>query len=88
MPTSYFQAMPANLSEDQRKEWARRQRTAESTLAIQALGGTEPNSETIAQFQRYVSGHISLDQAIAQVREQMAQEHVGFRNYLNRGGLA
>ena len=76
--------MPPNLSEDQRKEWIRRQRTAENTLVIQALGGTMPNAETIAKFQCYVNGEITLAQAIAQVREQMAQEHAAFRQYLNR----
>jgi hypothetical protein len=82
-----FMPMPQNLNEDQRKDWLRRQRTAESTLAIQALGGTQPNAETISHFQRYVSGEITLAQAIAQVREQMAQEHAAFRQYLNRGNI-
>jgi hypothetical protein len=82
-----FKPMPQHLNEDQRKDWLRRQRTAENTLAIQALGGTEPNAETISHFQRYVSGDITLAQAIAQVREQMAQEHAAFRQYLNRGSI-
>jgi hypothetical protein len=82
-----FMPMPQNLNEDQRKDWLRRQRTAENTLAIQALGGTQPNAETISHFQRYVSGEITLAQAIAQVREQMAQEHAAFRQYLNRGNI-
>lgn len=85
MSESCFKPMPRHLSDDQRKEWARRQRTAENTLAIQALGGTVPNAETIAKFQRYVSGEITLAQAITQAREQMAQEHTSFRQYLNRG---
>lgn len=77
--------MPTLLSEEQQKDWLRRQRTAENTLAIQALGGTEPNQETIGCFQRYVRGEITLAKAIGQVREQMAQEHAAFRQYLNRG---
>ncbi len=77
--------MPAFLSEDQQKDWLRRQRTAENTLAIQALGGTEPNEETIGYFQRYVRGEITLANAIGQVREQMAREHAAARQYLNRG---
>jgi len=85
MSTHYFNPMPAHLADDQRKEWVRREQTAENTLAIQALGGTTPNAETIAKFQRYVNGEITLAQAIAQVREQMAQEHAAFRQYLNRG---
>ena len=87
MTTSQFTLMPQTLNDDQRKDWLRRQRTAENTLAIQALGGTKPNEETITHFQRYVSGEITLAQAIAQVREQMAQEHAAFRHYLNRGSL-
>ncbi|WP_143080198.1 antitoxin VbhA family protein [Hymenobacter arizonensis] len=87
MSTPNFKPMPQHLNDDQRKDWARRQRTAESTLAIQTLGGTEPNEETLAYFQRYVSGEITLAQAIAQVREQMAQEHAAFRQYLNRGSI-
>ncbi|WP_196280919.1 antitoxin VbhA family protein [Hymenobacter jeongseonensis] len=79
--------MPHHLSEDQRQNWLRRQRTAENTLAIQALGGTVPNEETLSYFHRYVSGEITLAQAIAQVREQMAQEHAAFRQYLNRGSV-
>ena len=87
MSTSFFTPMPQHLNDNQRKDWQRRQRTAENTLAIQALGGTEPNQETLTQFQRYVGGEITLAQAIAQVREQMAQEHAAFRQYLNRGSL-
>ena len=79
--------MPHHLNDDQRKDWQRRQRTAENTLAIQSLGGTEPNEETIVHFRRYVGGEITLAQAIAQVREQMAQEHAAFRKYLNGSSL-
>lgn len=85
MPTPDFSQMPNLLNEDQQKDWLRRQRTAENTLAIQALGGTEPNEETIGYFRRYVRGEITLAKAIGQVREQMAQEHTTFRQYLNRG---
>jgi hypothetical protein len=88
MSTSNFTLMPQNLNDDQRNDWLRRQRNAENTLAIQALGGTTPNAETISHFQRYVSGEITLAQAIAQVREQMAQEHAAFRQYLNRSSSA
>ena len=86
MLTPSFLQMPHCLGEDQQKDWHRRQRTAENTLAIQALGGTEPNEETLGYFQRYVRGEITLARAIAQVREQMAQEHAAFREYLNRSG--
>jgi hypothetical protein len=79
--------MPLHLNDEQRRDWLRRQRTAENTLAIQALGGTEPNEETMSYFRRYVGGEITLAQAIAQVREQMAQEHAAFRRYLNRGSI-
>jgi hypothetical protein len=86
-PTTYFKPLPQRLNDDQRREWLRRQRTAENTLAIQVLGGTEPNGETIAEFQRYVCGEVPLAQAIAQVREQMAQEHAAFRYYLNHRNI-
>ncbi|MCC3152072.1 antitoxin VbhA family protein [Hymenobacter sp. BT770] len=87
MNTSHFKHMPQSLNDNQRQDWLRRQRTAENTLAIQAMGGTEPNEETLHHFQRYVTGEITLAQAIAQVREQMAQEHAAFRQYLNRSSL-
>ena len=80
---SYFLPVPSGLSADQHQRWLFRQRTAESTLEIQISGGTVPNDETIAHFRRYVAGEIPLSEAIAQVREQMAQEHPGFRQYLN-----
>lgn len=88
MSTPNFKPMPQHLNDEQRKDWVRRQRIAENTLAIQALGGTEANEETILYFERYVSGEITLAQAIGQVREQMAQEHAAFRQYLNRGNIA
>ena len=86
MLTPSFLQMPHCLGEDQQKDWHWRQRTAENTLAIQVLGGTEPDEETLGYFQRYVRGEITLARAIAQVREQMAQEHTAFREYLNRSG--
>ena len=86
MSTYFFKPMPLHLTEGERKDWVRRRRTAENTLAIQALGGTTPNRETIAKFEQYVSGEITLAQAITQVREQMAQEHPAFRQYLNLNG--
>lgn len=76
--------MPEQLSPDERTQWQRRQLTAQNTLEIQALSGSEPDAGTVQKFQRYVRGEISLADAIAQVREQMAQEHQGFRQYLNR----
>ena len=86
MLTPSFLQMPHCLGEDQQKDWHWRQRTAENTLAIQALGGAEPNEETLGYFQRYVRSEITLARAIARVREQMAQEHTAFREYLNRSG--
>lgn len=76
--------MPDHLSDGQRQEWQRRQRTAENTLEIQDLSGTTPNAETIAHFQRYVRGEINLGEAIEQVRRQMAQTYDSFRTYINR----
>lgn len=76
--------MPANLPPDERTEWQRRQLTAQNTFEIQALSGTPPDASTLEKLQRYVRGEITLADAIAQVREQMAQEHEGFRQYLNR----
>lgn len=81
--TPQFTPLPPHLSDDQRRDWQRRQATAETTLDLQVLGGTTPNAETVSFFQRYVRGEVTLAQAIAQVREQMAQEHAGFRRYLN-----
>ena len=66
------------------KHW--RQRTAGSTLVVQALGGTAPNAETLGCFRCDVRGKITLASAIAQLREQLAREHAAFRQCLNRGG--
>ena len=87
MLTPSFLQMPhCLLDQNQQKGWYWRQRTAENTLATQVLGGTEPDEETLGYFQCYVRGEITLARVIAQVREQMAQEHTVFREYLNRGG--
>ena len=82
-----FPALPDDLPADQRAHWLRRQATARNTLEIQALTGTSANAETVAVFQRYVRGEVTLNQAIAQVREQMAQEHQSYRQFLNRRNI-
>ncbi|WP_046243431.1 hypothetical protein [Hymenobacter terrenus] len=82
-----FGSIPDDLPADQRAHWQRRQLTARNTLEIQALTGTEANADTIASFRRYVQGEIPLSQAIEQAREQLAQEHVTFRQYLNRRNI-
>ena len=87
MSTLSFGPMPANLTAEQRALWQRREQTARDTLDIQALAGTCANAQTLGYLQRYVRGEIALDQAIAQVREQLAQEHDGFRQYLNRRNI-
>jgi hypothetical protein len=79
-----IEPVPENLPPDERAQWQRRQLTAQNTLEIQALSGTPPGPGTVEKFQCYVRGEITLAEAIAQVREQMAQEHAGFRQYLNR----
>ncbi|MBF9141155.1 antitoxin VbhA family protein [Hymenobacter properus] len=84
MFTTLFGSVPDDLPADQRAHWLRRQATARNTLEIQNLTGTPANDETVAFFQRYVRGEITLAQAIAQVREQMAQEHQSYRRFLDR----
>jgi hypothetical protein len=79
--------MPDDLPADQRAHWQRRQITARNTLEIHALSGTAANAETVACFQRYVRGEITLAQAITQSREQIAQEHQSFRQFLNRRNI-
>jgi hypothetical protein len=75
------------LTPEQRALWQRRELTAQNTLEIQAMAGTSANAETMAHFQRYVRGEISLTEAITQAREQLAQEHDAFRQYLNRRNI-
>jgi hypothetical protein len=87
MSKAYFTHIPDQLDPAQRVAWLRRQRTAENTLEIQAIGGSAPDAETVAHFQRYVNGEITLAQAIERVRRQMAQEHETFRLYLTRRNL-
>ncbi|MDB5236061.1 MAG: hypothetical protein JWR44_3054 [Hymenobacter sp.] len=87
MTSLSFGAIPDDLPPDQRAHWQRRKLTAQNTLEIQAMAGTAANAETVAHFQRYVRGEITLAEAIAQVREQLAQEHTAFRQYLNRRNM-
>ncbi|MFD2720715.1 antitoxin VbhA family protein [Hymenobacter monticola] len=82
-----FGPVPDDLSPDQRAHWQRRQATARNTLEIQALTGTVASAETVAFFERYVRGEVTLAQAIAQVREQIAQEHHSYRQFLNRRNI-
>jgi len=82
-----FGPVPDDLAPDQRSHWLRRQATARNTLEIQALTGAAANAETVAFFERYVRGEVTLSQAIAQVREQMAQEHQSYRQFLNRRNI-
>jgi hypothetical protein len=87
MFTTLFGPIPDDLSADQRAHWLRRQATARNTLEIQSLTGTPANAETVAFFERYVRGEVTLAQAIAQVREQMAQEHQSYRQFLDRRNI-
>ncbi|UOQ96844.1 antitoxin VbhA family protein [Hymenobacter sp. 5317J-9] len=82
-----FGSIPDDLPADQRAHWQRRQLTARNALDSQALTGTAANAETVASLQRYVRGEITLAQAIAQVRAQMAQEQQSYRQFLNRRNL-
>jgi hypothetical protein len=87
MTSFAFEPLPDNLTPEQQAHWLRRQAIARNTLEIQALAGTTANAETLAFFQRYVCGEATLEQAIAQVREQMAQEHQGYRQFLDRRNI-
>jgi hypothetical protein len=87
MYSNAFGPVPDDLPASQRAHWQRRQLTARNTLEIQARTGTAANAETLAQFQRYVRGEIELAQAIAQVREQMAQEDRSYRQFLHRRNI-
>ncbi|MBD2722030.1 antitoxin VbhA family protein [Hymenobacter armeniacus] len=86
LPT-FFGSIPDDLPADQRAHWQRRQLSARNTLDMQALTGTPANADTVASLQRYVRGEITLAQAIDQVREQMAQEHQSYRQFLNRRNI-
>jgi len=87
MFTTLFGPIPDDLSADQRAHWQRRQATARNTLEMQALTGTPASAETLAFFDRYVRGEVTLAQTIAQVREQTAQEHHSYRQFLNRRNI-
>jgi hypothetical protein len=79
-----FGPVPTDLVPDQRAHWQRRQATARNTLEMQAMTGRAASAETVAYFERYVRGEVTLAQAIAQVREQMTQEHQHYRRFLDR----
>lgn len=88
MSSNYLRAIPpSDLTPLQRQEWHRRQRIAENTLDIQVLGGTLPDSETVHFFQRYVDGELTLNDAMARVRQQMQQERDMLRAYIQRRNI-
>jgi hypothetical protein len=87
MSATLFGAVPEGLPAPERAQWLRRQKMALSTLETHSMAGTVANDATLAAFRRYVQGEIPLAQAIAQAREQLAQEHRDFRDYLSRRNI-
>jgi hypothetical protein len=82
MPQLYLPPAPKHLSPAQQQAWQRRQRMAETTLEIQTRSGSVADAETLAYFQRYVRGELTLEQAISRVRHQLAQEQKPSPHYL------
>lgn len=87
MNFNVFEPVPDDLPAGQRAHWQRRQLTACNTLEIQARTGRAANADTMAHIRRYVCGEIELAQAIEKVREQMAQEDIGYRRFLHRRNM-
>lgn len=84
MATISFEPMPDHIPADQRPHWLRRQLKAGHALEVQAMAGTVANAHTLAQFQRYVNGEVSLDHALAQARAQRYQHYQGYQQYVWR----
>lgn len=73
MSSSYFHHLPAGHSPEQAQAWHTRCRTAEAALARQVAAGVAPDAETIAHFQAYVNGDITLGQAIGRVVDKLSR---------------
>ncbi|MGI4821886.1 MAG: hypothetical protein ACRYFV_11805 [Janthinobacterium lividum] len=73
MSSTYFQPPLASQAPEQAHGWHHRCRTAEATLARQVDAGVVPDAETIAHFQTYVNGDITLGQAIGRVLDKLAR---------------
>jgi hypothetical protein len=78
MSSTYFQPPLASQTPEQAHAWQHRCRTAEAALARQVAAGLVPDAETIAHFQAYVNGDITLGQAIGRVLDKLAR--TGFRS--------
>ncbi|WP_210521999.1 hypothetical protein [Hymenobacter terricola] len=76
--------VPNDLPAHQRALWQRRQLAARNTLEVQVQAGGAVDAETVACFQRYVKGEISLSQAIAKSRQQAAQQCASRQQLLSR----
>jgi hypothetical protein len=83
MRHSYFPALPGSLTPAQRAEWQHRQRIAEHALEVEILSGAVPDHPTLACFQRYISGELTLAEAIACGRQQQPVDYETFRQYFN-----
>jgi hypothetical protein len=73
MSSPYFQSLPAGQSPEQEQAWHNRCRTAEAALARQVAAGASPDAEAIAHFQAYVTGDITLGQAIGRVLDKLSR---------------
>jgi hypothetical protein len=73
MFSTHFHQPPAGQSPEQAQAWHNRCCTAEATLARQVVAGVAPDAETIAHFQSYVNGSITLGQAIGRTLDQLSR---------------
>jgi|GEM_PF-5186074 len=83
-----FNPMPAGLSPVQQQAWQRRRRTAENTLEIEILSGAVPDAQTLAFFQRYINGELTLGEALERVRKLAPADEQTFRLYFTRRNVA
>jgi F0F1-type ATP synthase assembly protein I len=73
MTSSIFTPPPVGSDSAQHLEWTRRQDVAECILAALAAEGHRCDSPIIACLQPYVSGHLTLGQALGRVIDHLAR---------------
>jgi hypothetical protein len=84
MSASCFTSLPSGLSPEQRLHWTRRQHVADCAVEFLAAHNKPLDSPIFAHLQHYVSGEISLGQAIGRILDYLARKRPEL-SLLNRG---
>ena len=64
MPAPYFQSPPVTLLPEDQQQWRQRIHQAEQLVGLTEAGQLQVSGETLALFQRYVLGELTLEQLV------------------------